>query len=233
MKITRNYQWVYPHIKLTNPDSVILECGCHGGQDTVGLSRSLKRKVIGFEALPHIKNGFEVRKKENPDVDIQLVNKAISNKHNQIIEFYQPNKKFKYSASIFSSTKNAKSHKVMDNGYIKHDVESVALGKWIKENNLEGQIELIVMDLQGAEYQAIQGLIPIDKSIKYIAVEANFTQVYDNIPLIKDIANLLKTEGFIPIASSSKYPSIDMIQDFDPDTVEGDIWNDVLFMREN
>jgi len=59
------------------------------------------------------------------------------------------------------------------------------------------------MDLQGAELLALEGLIPIDISIKYIVLEAGFFPLYHNASTIHQTSILLEQNGFKCICSSS------------------------------
>ena len=54
------------------------------------------------------------------------------------------------------------------------------------------------MDLQGAELLALKGLVPFDKSLKYIVVEACFNYLYDGCSTIKDVTIFLEKYNFYP-----------------------------------
>ena len=157
-----SYKWIEPYINLEQKNSVILECGSYDGKDAIYLSDNYKIKVYSFEALPTL---IENAKKNTRNYNVEIINVAVSNTHNKIVTFYKSDTKFPKSSSLYNKT-TMTSHKVMNNP-IKYNVKSISLNKWISENDLKNRVELITMDLQGAELLALKGLIPFDKSIKY------------------------------------------------------------------
>ena len=204
-----SYKWIEPYINLEQKNSVILECGSYDGKDAIYLSENYKRKVYSFEALPTL---IENAKKNTRNYNVEIINVAVSNTHNKIVTFYKSDTKFPKSSSLYNKT-TMTSHKVMNNP-IKYNVKSISLNKWISENDLKNRVELITMDLQGAELLALKGLIPFDKSIKYIVVEADFNHIYDNCSTIKDVAIFLEKYNFYPIKiNGNKFSISDIYND--------------------
>tara|TARA_B110000977_G_C11012473_1_gene468226 strand:- start:123 stop:1433 length:1311 start_codon:yes stop_codon:yes gene_type:complete len=223
-----SYRWIEPYINLELKDSIILECGSYNGKDGIYLSEYYKRKVYSFEALPTlIKNA----KKNTKNYNVEIINVAVSDEHNKIISFFQSDPKFAKSSSIYNKTTKT-SHNVMNNP-VKHDVKSIALNNWILENNLKNRVELIVMDLQGAELLALKGLIPFDKSLKYIVVEADFNYLYDGCSTIKDVAIFLEKHNFYPIKMNGNRFSISDIYTDKYINDKRGLWSDCLFEKRD
>ena len=223
-----SYKWIEPYINLEQKDSVILECGSYNGLDAVYLSEYYKRKVYSFEALPTL---IENAKKNTKNYNVEVVNAAVCDIHNKIVKFYKSDDKYKKSSSLYNKTTKT-THNVMTNP-TEFDIKGISLYKWIEENNLKNKVELIVMDLQGAELLALEGLIPFDKSLKYIVVEADFNQIYDNCSTIKDIAIFLEKYNFYPIKMSSNRFSISDIYSDKYFNDKRGLWSDCLFERSD
>lgn len=221
-----SYKWIEQYINLEQKDCVILECGSFDGRDAVYLSEHYKRKVYSFEALPTL---IENAKKNTKNYNVELVNAAVCDIHNKIVKFYKSDDKYKKSSSLYNKTTKT-THNVMTNP-TEFDVKGISLYKWIEENNLKNRIELIVMDLQGAELLALKGLIPFDKCLKYIVVEAPFNQLYDNSSTITDVANFLKKYNFYPIKMNGNRFSISDIYNNKYINDKRGLWSDCLFER--
>ena len=117
------------------------------------------------------------------------------------------------------------------NNPIKYNVKSIALNKWILENGLKNKVELIVMDLQGAELLALKGLVPFDKSLKYIVVEACFNYLYDGCSTIKDVTIFLEKYNFYPKKMNGDRFSISDIYTDKYINDKRGLWSDCIFER--
>jgi len=60
---------------------------------------------------------------------------------------------------------------------------------------------LLVLDLQGAEYEALVGAKRTLSGINYIITEVNRRELYGGIKLVTDLDELLKTDEFIRVAT--------------------------------
>lgn len=69
-------------------------------------------------------------------------------------------------------------------------VPSVTLADWADQHGIQN-IDLIWMDLQGAEGMALAGLRDRLQKVKVIVTEVEFVPIYEGTPLLKDIDALL------------------------------------------
>ena len=68
-----------------------------------------------------------------------------------------------------------------------------------------GRFNLLNIDIQGAELQALKGARRLLASIEAINVEVNFEELYDGCAQIEDIDQLLSEHGFRRIATSCPF----------------------------
>ena len=60
---------------------------------------------------------------------------------------------------------------------------------------------LLVLDLQGAEYEALVGAKQTLSGVQYVITEVNRRELYEGIRLVNDLDDLLKTDEFIRVAT--------------------------------
>lgn len=61
---------------------------------------------------------------------------------------------------------------------------------------VEGEIDILKLDLQGYEIEALKGASRLFKNIKLILIETEFVQIYQDQPLFSDIDHFLRGIGF-------------------------------------
>lgn len=74
-------------------------------------------------------------------------------------------------------------------------VECIKLCDFIRKNSID-EIDLLWMDIQGSELNALKSAENYIDKIKFIYTEVEFLEIYKDQPLFKDIDNFLK-EKFI------------------------------------
>jgi len=74
-------------------------------------------------------------------------------------------------------------------------VKSIRLDSWMIQERINF-IDIIWMDLQGAELKALKGLGNRIKDVKMIYTEVEFTELYIGQPLFFDICSYLNGHGF-------------------------------------
>lgn len=67
--------------------------------------------------------------------------------------------------------------------------------------NLGSEKNLLVLDLQGAEYEALIGAETTLTKIDYILIEVNRAQLYKGIKLVGDLDTLLRKSSFVRVAT--------------------------------
>ena len=75
------------------------------------------------------------------------------------------------------------------------EVECVRLDDWMKENSIP-KVDLIWMDLQGAELLAMEGLGSFLKNVKVIHTEVELRQYYKDQPLANEVEEWFDSRGF-------------------------------------
>jgi FkbM family methyltransferase len=99
---------------------------------------------------------------------------------------YQPNEKFleKYQALEVMKLKNIT------------QIDTVSLDHFVLENQIE-KIDLIKIDIQGAELDVFKGGKNTLKNTLFIISEVEFNTLYINQPLFGDVHNFLVKENFM------------------------------------
>ncbi len=170
--------------KYLNKASTILEIGSHLGTDTVNFRKNFpSAEIICFEPDPRSR---EIFKKYHANIRVKLFPYAVSNK-NQETEFYQafskdteqhtlkkyswinPDDILKNELSRCGASSLKKGHDAVANAkQIK--IKSIRLDDWAIENKIS-HIDLLWMDVQGAEKEVIEGAENLLKNTKYIWTE--------------------------------------------------------------
>ena len=80
-------------------------------------------------------------------------------------------------------------------------VDAIRLDDWANKNNVDS-IDLLAMDLQGAELEALKGAGDLLNTVKYIITEGALKPHYKGAPHIDEITNYLKGYGFKIVADN-------------------------------
>jgi FkbM family methyltransferase len=80
-------------------------------------------------------------------------------------------------------------------------VEATTLDKWCVDNTVN-KVDLIWMDVQGAELKVLQGSISTLKNVKAICTEAGLVPYYEEHSLKKDIDQFMFDNNFIELESA-------------------------------
>lgn len=210
---------------------VILEIGGHYGEDTLRFYKYFpESKIYSFEPDPR---NIQIFKKNCSNINsIQLIEKAVSDKHNENTSFYmaytditdeiqdkykfidkEEYKNLKLNNSGSSSIKKSTRIDLINSEKI--NVNTIRLDKWVIENNIEN-IDFIWIDVQGAEKEVIEGALNILNNVKYIQLEYGETE-YEN--------GLSKNETYNMMISNN----FELVLDFSPNNIKGDF----LFKNKN
>ena len=189
------------------PESV-LHCGSHLGQEyDVYVSRSVKN-IWWLEAQAKICS--ELRSKFGHEMVIQG---ALWSQKDQTIDFHITNNNL--SSSIYEIGTNSWN---VENISIEK-VKTLTLDHVIADIKSSTQIipDLVVLDLQGAEYEAIIGGKLELPTVKFLLVEVSKSPIYLGAPSYEDLRQILESLQFQPIREF-----------IDPDTGHGE----VIFARK-
>ena len=178
LHLTKDYVSITKGLIKDEEVEVIFDLGSRDGCEAVALSRVYPNaKVYAFECNPNMQPVMDMVVNDEPNVT--WVNKAVSNytgniKFNVIAESneeYNPG-----ASSILHLTEEARSAE-KDPVIWETDVESVRLDDWMKDNSIP-KVDLIWMDLQGAEVIAMEGLGDSLSNVKAIHTEVELREYY-------------------------------------------------------
>ncbi|MFX1555200.1 MAG: FkbM family methyltransferase [Promethearchaeota archaeon] len=157
-------------------------------------------KIYAFECNPlSIKKCHEnIINLEN----IEVVDKAVYNKDG-FIKFY-PILNYNDASSLYKFSKDylntiEKFEQKMIN------LKATRIDTWAKEKEIR-KIDLCWLDLQGAEYEAIEGIGDLIYNIQALYIEVAEKAIYNGQKLIYDIKDLLENKGFSMLKYFSTIP---------------------------
>jgi FkbM family methyltransferase len=210
MKIIYNYikslyrKFIFPaSIKLSKNTSVIdliknfnydiktiIEIGASNGRYTKILKNKFPKSFIFcIEANKDLKDNFLKNTINCKNVSLEAI--GIGSK-NEIKTFYKNNDSD--TNSLLKPLRNVDSK--IDKFFIPKSTEKIkvtTIDDFCKSKNIK-QIDLLKIDIQGGELEALKGSINLlkNKLIKVIYLEVNFIEMYQNCPFFSDIDIFLK-----------------------------------------
>jgi len=194
MRIEEKFlQFIFDKISNIN---VILEIGSRDARQSIEFSNIFPTaKIYAFECNPPsikacIKNAKNYK-------NIEVVPKAVFNKNGKM-KFYPVTTNIGAS-SLFRITEQYS----RDFNYPQEEitVDAIRIDTWAKEKGIK-KIDLIWIDLQGAEYEAFEGMGEFLPYIRAIYTEVEYQSLYKGQKLLKDILKLLNKNGFSMIRNT-------------------------------
>tara|TARA_R100000664_G_C2759130_1_gene148605 strand:- start:3058 stop:3750 length:693 start_codon:yes stop_codon:yes gene_type:complete len=194
-------------ILIEKQDPVIVEIGAHYGEDSVRFTEVFDNATIYcFEPDPR---NIDIFKKHISDPRIKLFEYALSNEEGTA-EFYQSYQDYeldeipeKYSWIDIEDYKNNKLNNSgsssLKKGY-KHTLSQTITVKtrrfdnWYLENKLEN-VDMVWIDVQGAERIVIEGMGDVISNITFIWIEYGETS-YSGAMTRQETISLLKDKNF-------------------------------------
>ncbi len=167
--------------KISNPE-IILEMGSRDGLQSIEFHNIFpKAKIYAFECNPP---SIERCLKNTKNYDaIEIVPKAVSHK-NEIVKFYP------VIGNVGASSLFKVSDKYPQSPQKEIEVEAIRIDTWSKEKNIN-KIDLCWLDLQGAEYKALEGMGDLLLSVQALFLEVMHQEMYNGQKLFKDILKYL------------------------------------------
>jgi FkbM family methyltransferase len=189
--------------RFVDPSTVqtILELGSRDAEVSVALKRAFPHaKVFAFECNPPAIELCRRNIAASGLDDITLVPKAVSDS-NGTLDFFaiDPVKTITPHAdgnigasSLFRANPDYPHEQYHQN---KITVDATTLARWSEEASISS-VDLIWMDLQGAELRALEGMGALIKNIKILYTEVEYKPLYVGQPLFQDIDRFLRKSGF-------------------------------------
>ncbi len=184
-----------------NPNSVnvVLDVGSRDAKEAITMKEVFpKAQVYAFECNPPAIKLCE--QNIGNLADIILVPKAVSDVNGKIDFFaIDPEKSITRqsdgnigASSLFIANPAFPHEKYYQN---KITVESITLERWAEEVGVR-DIDILWIDLQGAELKAFQGMGPLLSRTKIIFTEVEFKEMYLGQPLFSEVDRYLTANGF-------------------------------------
>ena len=76
------------------------------------------------------------------------------------------------------------------------EVELTSLFDFLSSENIS-DVDILKLDLQGHELQAIKGMAEFINSVKLIFIEVQFLEIYKDTPLFSEVETYLREKGFM------------------------------------
>ncbi len=177
----------------------IIEIGARDCVETVGFAKYFPNAhIYAFECNPATLPLCRERVKNIKN--ITLVEKAVSNKDGEVSFFSIDQERTVTpwadgnpgASSLFRA-----SGKYKKEIYVQKEIRvpSVTLASFLKEHNI-GTVDLLWMDIQGAELMALRSAGEALSRIKVIFSEVEFMEIYKDQPLFSDIKTYLNEHAF-------------------------------------
>ena len=185
---------------------VIFEIGARDCAETLGFNELLPNSVIySFECNPAT---IEIcRNRVKPYINIHLIEKAVSN-IDGVIKFYPIDQEKTVTTwpdgnpGASSAFKSSGKYPVEEYVQKEIEVESITLHTFMNFRKIP-HIDLLWMDIQGSELNALQGLNEKLNDVKLIHLEVEFFEIYKDQPLFHHIKKFLNENGFYLIGFTS------------------------------
>lgn len=177
---------IYEILNISNP--VIIESGANDGGNTSSYLDIFDTPTIhAIEPLPE--QFKELNNKFGSDKRVLLHNIALGNKKEKInMNVYEDDG----SSSVFESNEAHEKY----GGEQKTNRKSTIECQQTTINDLVEDADIINLDMQGYELNALKGATEVLQNCKAIIVEVSFVPLYDGQPLFCDISSFLSDYDF-------------------------------------
>lgn len=200
-----NTFYTFANHKFKNPEdvSVIFDIGSLHCLESIEFSKKFTNsKIYAFEANPE---SYSVCLENTEKIEnISVINKAVNSYDGKCT--FRPINPEKTVTTWFDGNRGASSL-FKANGsydhiekYVQDEIEipCVRLDSFCQENNID-RIDLIWMDLQGAELIALESLGELLSTVQVIHTELEVNPMYDGQCLFSDVNKFLVDNGFVRV----------------------------------
>lgn len=186
--------------KSTDDVKIIFDIGsCHALESVEFAKRYKKSKIFTFEANPI---SYQVCLENSKEYSsISVINKAV-NDYDGMCKFYPMDKD--KTITTWEDGNQGASSLYLANGaydhiekYVQYEIEvpCTRIDTFCKENNLNF-VDIVWMDLQGAELKALKSMGDILDTVQIIHTELEMNPMYEGQCLFGDVSEYLQERGF-------------------------------------
>ncbi len=178
---------------------VVLDCGANVGQMATAFRRMYPDATIySFEPVRAVFEQLETRTTElrvhavraavSDESGAVTINLTASPEANSLLGYQQGNPCARWTGVVGSET-----------------VDAITLDDWCAKAGVQpNRVDVIKLDVQGAELRALYGARGLLQSVKAIMLEVSFVPIYKDCPLFGEIEAFMRESGFRQLAV---YPS--------------------------
>lgn len=174
------------------PDNpIIIDCGAHIGLDAVEFASIHGSRIFAFEAVPHI---FDKLKRNTKNLEnVYCYNLALGWFDGEA-EIHVSGGDSDGSSSLLKPKKHLDYHPTVTfNETMK--VQCKRIDTWADENNIT-KVDLLWLDMQGAEQKMLMASDKILKGTKLIHTEVSKDETYEGVDSYKNFKRFLLKKGF-------------------------------------
>jgi len=175
---------------------IIIEAGAHKGRDALKFHAQWPESTLYcFEPVPHLFKQLKEATQHIPS--IHCFNLALNDKKGAAV-FYESVGKIDAASSLFEPDEYFKEKPIVFNQI---EVNTITLDQWAQNQNVT-HVDLMWLDLQGAELSALKGAISLLPCVKAIHTEVNLIERYKGAPLYDELKLWLESQGFYVAAEA-------------------------------
>lgn len=201
---------------------IIFDIGACEGEDSIRYSKKYPNTTIySFEPVPENFKKLQVNIEKYECKNVIPFRQALSDSNGHtsfhvsegVPEGKQNSKDWTYgnkSSSILPPSDEMGQYYSWLSFNKKIEVETKRLDSFCKENNIP-RIDIIHMDVQGAELMVLKGAGKMIKKVKMIWMEVEKVELYQNQPLKNEVENYMKKKKFSLIKDTVKGVSGDQL----------------------
>jgi FkbM family methyltransferase len=178
----------------------VLHVGAHEGQELSIYDSMGVKQTVFIEANPAVYARLAAAMRGRSDV--MTVNRAIDEKAGRVTLHLAS---FDQSSSLLQMAATLDVYpQIVPAGTV--DVDATTLDALSKDLKLlDGQFNLLNIDVQGAEARVLRGAQNVLRHIDAVAIEVNFVELYRGCAQIEDIDEILGSAGFRRVATVNAF----------------------------
>lgn len=172
---------------------VIVDGGAHKGETTsIFLKDYPDSKIYSFEPNPSLSQ-YLIKRYYNHS-NVTVVDKALGAKSGKVTF---KTTKYSPSSSVLKPTPlNRKYHSTKMDIIQEVSVQQTRLDEFLLSLPYDGVIDILKLDLQGYELEALKGSLRLLDRVRLVLSEVEFVSLYENQCLFSDIDLFLRSHGF-------------------------------------